>query len=289
MTLVGKIFVVAIMIMSCVFMAFAMMVYANHQNWRETVERPKSQATGGKKPGLQIQLKDAESANAALKADLERKERDLAALQAASQQQLGKLESKLTEVTAERDKIRESLTEAEKNNSALTTLADTTQQTLTRVTAEVGKLRDEIVNEQQNRDKTFAQIIDKTEELHKKHGEKVALEERKEQLVQELIRYKRVMDAKGIDINTPLVDTPPVVDGVITAVRGNDLIEISIGSDDGIRVGHTLEVFREGKAYLGRAEIVKTAPDRAVAKILPDFRKGVPQKGDRVATRLKLS
>ena len=37
MNLVGKIFVVLILVMSVVFMAFAMAVYATHRNWREVV------------------------------------------------------------------------------------------------------------------------------------------------------------------------------------------------------------------------------------------------------------
>jgi hypothetical protein len=289
MTLVGKIFVVAILVMCVVFMGFTMAVYSNHVNWREKVELPRSKATPTKPAGLTFQLDDAKAENAALKAEIERREKDLAAFQAASQQQLGKLESKLDEVTKERDKIREDLVAAQKNNSELTTTVDSSSKVLEQKTGEVSKLRDEIRDEQQSRDTVFAQVVDKTENLHKLHGQLVNLKERNEQLVQEVAHYKRVLDAKGIDAHAPLVDVPPPVDGLITAVRGNDLIEISIGSDDGLKVGHTLEVFREGKAYLGRAEIVKTAPDRAVAKILPDYRKGVPQKGDRVATRLKLS
>ena len=41
MNLVGKIFVVLIFVMSLVFMAFAMAVYATHRNWREEVTRPR--------------------------------------------------------------------------------------------------------------------------------------------------------------------------------------------------------------------------------------------------------
>ena len=37
MNLVGKIFVVLILVMSVLFMAFAMAVYATHRNWREVV------------------------------------------------------------------------------------------------------------------------------------------------------------------------------------------------------------------------------------------------------------
>ena len=37
MNLVGKIFVVLILVMSVLFMAFAMALYATHRNWREMV------------------------------------------------------------------------------------------------------------------------------------------------------------------------------------------------------------------------------------------------------------
>lgn len=74
----------------------------------------------------------------------------------------------------------------------------------------------------------------------------------------------------------------------MTAIHGKDLIEISLGSDDGLRKGHTVEVFR-GSSYLGRARIVKTGPSQAVAEMLKEYQKGFIQKGDRVATRLDVS
>ena len=80
-------------------------------------------------------------------------------------------------------------------------------------------------------------------------------------------------------------------DGLVSAVRrrgSTQLIEVTIGADDGLRAGHTVEVFR-GSKYLGRAEIIRTTPDRAIGKIDRRFLHGQIQEGDRVATRLKLS
>ena len=65
------------------------------------------------------------------------------------------------------------------------------------------------------------------------------------------------------------------------------MIEISIGSDDGLKEGHTVEVYR-GQRYLGRAKIVQTAPDKSVGKILPRSQNGPIQVGDRVATKLRV-
>jgi len=66
-------------------------------------------------------------------------------------------------------------------------------------------------------------------------------------------------------------------------------VEISIGSDDGIREGHELEVYRASNnttAYLGRIVIRKTRPERAVGEILKDYIKGPIQANDRVFTKV---
>ncbi len=50
-----------------------------------------------------------------------------------------------------------------------------------------------------------------------------------------------------------------------------------------------LEVFRlkgDASKYLGRIEVLNTEPNRAVGKVIPEFRKARFQVSDRVATRL---
>jgi Ca-activated chloride channel family protein len=74
--------------------------------------------------------------------------------------------------------------------------------------------------------------------------------------------------------------------GVVLAATP-DNVEISIGSDDGVLVGHQLEVYRTAggsNTYLGKIEVIKTSPDQAVCKVLPQFRKGVIEASDRVST-----
>ena len=82
----------------------------------------------------------------------------------------------------------------------------------------------------------------------------------------------------------------PTVDGVVSQVRrvaGGQLVEVTIGADDGLKDGNTLEVFR-GSRYLGRLEIVETSPDKSVGRVDRRFQQGQIQEGDRVATRIKL-
>ena len=85
MTLLGKICIVLILIMSIVFMSFSIMVYATHRNWRDLVisQMPK---------GLQVQLQDLETENDELDNQLEELKFKLASEQAARRQALAKLE-----------------------------------------------------------------------------------------------------------------------------------------------------------------------------------------------------
>ena len=89
-----------------------------------------------------------------------------------------------------------------------------------------------------------------------------------------------------MSVDTPVDDMPPQVDGVVTAVRDSNLIEVSMGRDEGIRRGHTLDVYRATGTYLGRLKVIETSSDRAVGRIVPEFLQGVIRKGDRVASRL---
>ena len=48
-----------------------------------------------------------------------------------------------------------------------------------------------------------------------------------------------------------------------------------------------VEIFR-GDRYLGRAEIMRADPDRAVGRILREFQQGQIQENDDVATKLRV-
>ena len=120
-----------------------------------------------------------------------------------------------------------------------------------------------------------------------------------DQLQAEIARLRRELEEAKADrvtkITRPLpregveVPNPPKVEGLVLAVLEGGVIEISIGSDDGIKPGHQLEVVRMADAqgiYVGRVEVAKVAPDRAVCKTLPDFEKRKIAKGDRVYSKL---
>ena len=79
------------------------------------------------------------------------------------------------------------------------------------------------------------------------------------------------------------------VEGIVLAVPQPDLCEISIGSDDGLKKGHKLHVFRitdSGGKYVGRITVMKTSYDRAACTVDPGYRKLEVQRGDRVKSQI---
>ena len=75
------------------------------------------------------------------------------------------------------------------------------------------------------------------------------------------------------------------VNGVISAVSRTQ-VELSIGIDDGVRVGQDLDIYR-GNKYVGRVRVIETKPDSSVATILTEYQQYPIQRGDHVASRLK--
>ena len=71
-----------------------------------------------------------------------------------------------------------------------------------------------------------------------------------------------LLKQNGLAIDSLPKDRVPTLDGDVIAVAADDSIEVSLGSDDGVQVGHTLEVYRDGE-YIGRAMVNSVKPDHA--------------------------
>ncbi|MBN2476540.1 MAG: hypothetical protein JXB62_18140 [Pirellulales bacterium] len=125
---------------------------------------------------------------------------------------------------------------------------------------------------QAERDKNLQSVVQLTNQLHQAFGElnRLKLENaRLGALVPEAFR-------KGVAIQ-----------GLVTNVGKEGLVEISIGADDGLRQGHRLVAYRvagDTVTQLGQIEVVQTRPDGATCRIDPELAKGPLQKDDRVAT-----
>ena len=92
--------------------------------------------------------------------------------------------------------------------------------------------------------------------------------------------YQQTGPVSGLDVAVPTLNYPRAsVEGAVTSVDQNRAL-ISIGSDDSIRKGTTLMVFRDGDV-LGKVEVTESNPDNAVGRILIQKPGNPIRSGDR--------
>lgn len=273
MNLVGKIFVGVIALMSVVCLTLSVVSYASHHNWKE------------KSVELSKQLDDAKKQQQLLlsqKSDLESR------ISSEKQSYLASVEALTTKVN-----------NLEQNNQLLLQKNDELQADLDNRLAiietnnvQIGDLRqqlsvasDDLANAQQLR-ATYLQDLARTmEKLHELSATNGDLNEKNADLVQLYDEALTVLNQNGLSSDpADYGDLPQfAVQGTVEVVReGNDgLLMISIGSDDGLTEHNKLNV-RRGNSYLGKIEVVTLEPNRAVCKVLPEYRQGVIMEGDDV-------
>jgi hypothetical protein len=290
MNLVGKIFIVLICFLSLVFMTMALMVYATHKNYRTVLLRPRNQAPRPEDVGLVIQLEDARTENQNLRTDLDKAKRELEGEQTAKQDALTKLQNEVDELKQDRSQLEQekaTLTQKEREEVAAMKAA---QDESNRLGKELKNLRDDIEQAQKDRRLHEKEVGRLTDEEYQLRNELKLLKDRHATLAADLAKAQTVLRHFGKSIDTDISGTPPRVDGIVEAVQGKGLVEINLGTDDGLMKGHKLEVVRigpTGSKYVGRIEVVQAAADRAVCRIDPQYQKSDVQVDDRVFSKLE--
>ena len=282
MNLVGKIFVVLILIASTVFMTMGMMVYATHQNWQAAVMG--TNGKGDDPESYHGKLDTAYKDQAKLRGDIDKLQNQLAQERALHTQALVKTENErdllakqAATLTADQQKLADRLDKATKD-------VEIAQQTVTALREADKKLREDIRDANAKTDDQLKIATQTTDKLNVALGQLADLKARNEQLASDFAKAKNVLATLG---RTPFDKAePPMVRGQITAIDKEDRVEISIGSDDGLREGNQLEIYR-GNKYLGRMQVLVTEPHRAVGMILKEYKQEPIHSGDEVATKLK--
>jgi|YNPBryunderm2012_1023409.scaffolds.fasta_scaffold00878_1 myosin heavy subunit len=287
MNLLGKIFTLLIFIMSLVFMSFAVAVYSTHKNWREMVMLSPEEATRlGKPVGLKWQLQQAQKLREEVENQRARLEEELKAEKAARQNDVSKLKEELAEMRTANKKLEDDIKEVtlEKNKAT---------QALGEITALNKKLADDTTDlwqkwmeAKKERDEISSRLTTASVQLRQAEGELARLKEKLVQVGKQYTDALAVLQLFGLN-SDPDYYKVATVQGMVTAVRANGLVEISIGADDGVRKGGVLRVIRaDGSMYLGQIEVLETQPDRAVCRIVPGSQQGAIQPGDKVRSDL---
>lgn len=287
MNLVGKIFTVLILVMSLVFMSFAVAVYATHKNWREIVMLSRQDASAANKQvGLKLQLEDARAVAKELRDRLDKNQQELEQEKLAHRTAVAKLKTENGDLARKNSTLEQSNKDLTEEKNKATESLGTTEARNKTLLEETLALRQRIRDAEKERDEKADLLVQKTDLLLQAQSEVNRLKEKLAAVAKQLIEAKEVL--VRYDLNPdPKFHLGATVKGLVTAVRGEGLVEISIGSDDGLKKGARLRVIRaDGSMYLGQVEVLELQTDRGVCRIVQNTQQGAINKGDRVISDL---
>jgi chromosome segregation ATPase len=281
MTQVGKILVLVIMAFSLVFLGIATMVFVTSKNWKDATAKKDTEV---KK--VRTELQTAQASVDAAKKTLEEN-------QARAQQETKGLETRirtledqnkrdLTEIT----KVREQL--AVQLATAKTSVEDAeARRNETTLLRQQKSAVEKQANEYQLRQ---ADLNDKIRELERMLE---TATKNNSDLRERVAKYTTLLQSKGLSTDITQIkgmENPPPVTGQVKKVDPtNKRLEITIGSDDGLVVGHELFLYRTKPRaeYLGRCQIIAVDPDQSVVRVLGNTVQGKKIKeGDIVSSTI---
>ncbi len=284
MTFVGKLLVVLQLVLTVCFMAFAGAVFSYHTNWRnESVK-------------LQAEVKKGVDE---LKSEKDRLNGNITKLTAdkkLSDDEAIKAKSELAEVTAKVGALTNEVARLNTETTVRKQLADSAQQEAS-IRREEAKLLTEI-NDTLNKELNQKNAVVRAQEddVFNKAIEIKSLTDKYTVLLETVATFTKVLASNGfstdpksyakINAPTPLV-YGKVIESVPKAKGGRELVQISIGSDDGMTEGTLLYVYNVAKGkFLGQIKLELVKPDESVGVLVAGTKNGVIEKGDHVSTKL---
>jgi hypothetical protein len=271
MTLLGKVFTSLLFVLSVIFFVIAIMVNATHINQKVAAQTAQAAAQASQEKNRQLTTQ------------LEVAKNELALEQVARRSALAALQTQLESMKNELSSKESVLANLQAAHTALVQTEQATQAELKAKTDDNELLRKQNVDAVEDRNQLFQRLVDAKDSYNKLQGNYQALSKRAKQAADDYALAMEKLEILGITPSTPL--EAPAVNGLVLEVASNGLVEVSLGRDDGMREGFTLDVHRSGQ-YLGRLKVKRVADDKSVAEILTGFQRGYIRKGDRVDSKL---
>lgn len=283
MTTVGKILVVLHLVLSVMFMAFAGAVFTAQKNWRNTaLGLEKSLATANTK--LKDQTSEFERERTETKAKTDKLSDDIIKLTSEK----GTLTTQVNSLTAENERLL--LANDKVDDQAKLAVVEAEERT-----AEATLQRSRNAVAFQSREELQKKVNEAGDKLFAREQELQTLVERHDRVLKEMQTIKIWLGSKGLPTDTKSMVSqttpPPPLEGRVEDYRkekkGNtELVEVSLGSDDGLSVGHNMTVYNREGRYLGQIRLTLVQADRAVGIVTIKEKNTVIQKGDNVTTKL---
>ena len=275
MNLLGRLFIVLIFIGSIMFMAMSVALYATHTNWKVRADTLAAtlRDTEDRLRTLQTQKNDMESA---------------LRLEIASQANRNvALATRVRQLSQDNEEARDGLIDLRSQLDAqVATVASVSNETeLLRIRLDEASAR--LFVSQNEWMAMSTELLKKMDEAHGLAIQVANYQTVSAQLAKDYRDAVEVLRRLGVtsDLSLYASQPPAGISGSVTEVRPGGVVEISIGSDSGIVRGHHLDIVRDRngrRSYIGKIEITNVVADRAVARVMPEFRRGVVQRDDKV-------
>ena len=272
MNLMGKIFTLLIFFMSICFLVIALMVGATHRNWKADAATQASNAAKWKNAAENAKISTSD------------KEKLLAAERAGRAMQLAQLESQLKVLKELRDSKESELTAKQSEFQQQQIELQNVEKRISHQDIEVKDLRNankELVDDIAEQ---FSKVQNLTNQSFELKNQIELLKQKEMDLVANLAMSKKVLDRNGLTVNSLTDHIVPKLDGLVVKTSSDGLFAISLGTDDGLRVGHELDVYRKDR-FVGKGTVIKTETDLAAVRINPDFNLDTVREGDHVTSK----
>lgn len=280
--IVGKMLIVLQLVFCILFMCFAGAVYSFQGAWRNKANDLENR--------LSVANKATEDANASR----DRETKQLKALLDQAVSDRDNVKANLSKAVSQAETSQELLAQtSQERDKAFADGLIATKEAAARVAEsgalnkEVSSLRSRITDLiQRNRD-TEDTLLDRT-------GKLASYVEKEEQYLSELGRLRDLLRLNDIEPNTPVTELVAgeiekvdgfVVKSIQNQARTQEFLQITIGSDDKVRMGQIITIYRADD-YICRARVMKVFPDEAICIVDEKTRTGSIQRGDNVTTKL---
>jgi hypothetical protein len=271
MNLAGKFLTFLILFMSLVFLVMAVVTGASHRNWKKIAAENQTIAQTLQSSIEQIKQRTTIG------------EQQLEAEMVSRQQQLAHLNAELAKERTNRDAKEKELTaqlvisagQLESLKNAEDRLAQQDQD-IAELRANNKALIDEIATRR-------TEVTTLTNDLFSLRGTLDELKNRSDAQNEQLAKAMKVLNANGLRWDGLTDAIEPRLEAVVMKTAG-DLAIVSAGTDDGLRVGHVIDIYR-GDQFVSKAKVINAEYNMSSARILSEFRQASVQEGDIVTTK----
>jgi len=275
MNLLGRLFIVLIFIGSVMFMAMSIALYATHTNWREHAERLDRDLRQRTQDLAELQ-RQKDAMEAAMNLEIRRQANNNLALA-----------TRVRQLTQDNDEARDGLADLRRQLDAQVAAVASVSNETALLRARLDGANEALHTSQNEWMAMSTELIRTIDEAHGLAIQVANYQTISWQLAQDYRDAVEVLRRLGVTADLALLAAQPPagIRGSVTEVRPGGVVEISIGSDSGLARGHHLDIVRnrDGRSsYIGKIELTNVTADRAVGRVMPEFRRGVVQRNDEV-------